>query len=367
MNELEKDRLNEMERLHHRMPRWVPGLLIAGIFIVLAYYTAGLLMLLLISGLIAYLLSSIISRLEYYGIKRSVAVAAVYLAAAFFFICADLLFVPFLQQETINLTEKLPEISRQAEDAFSRVRGYPFAEELIEKLLSAMESPAQALSKSLNLAELFSQAASAAFALVLVPFFVFFILKDWPAILKTVIGWVPAAYVETTVAALFEINILTGNYLRGLAIDCITVGGMASLGLWLVGVSYPVTLGIISGAANVIPYIGPVTACVISCFIAFIQFKSPGVVLNVALLYVMIKLLDDFIVQPLTIGRSVRLHPMLLVISIIAGQKLFGIMGMVLAVPAVTILQKVFMIFMEGRKFSGVRPGNVKRSQRIIV
>lgn len=367
MNDPDRELLKEIRKVHHQIPRWVIGLLMTGLIVITAYYTASLLVLLLISGIIAYLLSNVIKRIEYLGIKRTVAVAAVYLGAGLFLIAADVLLIPCLQQETKNLTDKLPEIKLQAEGAFKNLKGYPFADDMIEKILSGISQPSHLLSKMLNMSDLFSQAASLAFAMILIPFFVFFILKDWPAIIRKIMRWIPSAYVETSIAALSEINILAGNYLRGLAIECASVGAMASLGLAMLGVNYPVTLGIVTAAANVIPYVGPIISCLIACLIAFIQFKSTGAVLNVVLLYTCVKLLDDFLIQPLTIGRSVKLHPMLLVITIIAGQKLFGIMGMVLAVPAVTIVQKVVVIFIEDRRNRAGQSETLKHSHEIIV
>ena len=367
MKEPEEDHLRDFRKVHHQMPRWVLGLIVAGILVALASYTAGLLVLLLISGIIAYLFSSLINRIQYYGIKRNVAVAALYTMALLILIGAELLFLPYLKHETVNLSTRLPEITRQTEDAFRALRGYPFTEELIEKILEGIARPGHLLSNALHTSEVFSQAASLAFAIILIPFFVFFILKDWPDVLKAVMRRLPAAYVETAVASLAEINILAGKYLRGLAIDCFSVGCIASFGLWLLGVNYPFTLGIVTGAANVIPYLGPIVSCIAASLIAFIQFKSAGAVINVLLLYTAVKLIDDLVVQPLTIGRSVRLHPMLLIITIIAGQKLFGIMGMILAVPAVTILQKVVLIFLEDRRNRAVPPEALKQSHEIIV
>jgi len=367
MKEHEEDLLRDLRKLHHQMPRWVLGLIAAGILVALASYTAGLLVLLLISGIIAYLFSSLINRIQYYGIKRNVAVAALYIVALLVLIGAELLFLPYLKHETVNLSTRLPEITRQTEDAFRDLRGYPFTEELIEKILAGIARPGNLLSNTLHTSAVFSQAASLAFAIILIPFFVFFILKDWPDLLKALMRRLPAAYVETAVASLAEINILAGKYLRGLAIDCFSVGCIASFGLWLLGVNYPFTLGIVTGAANVIPYIGPVVSCIAASLIAFIQFKSAGAVINVLLLYTAVKLIDDLVVQPLTIGRSVQLHPMLLIISIIAGQKLFGVMGMILAVPAVTVLQKVAVIFLEDRRNRAVQSEALKHSHEIIV
>jgi len=365
--EPDSDLLKEIHRVHHQIPRWVIGLLLTGLLVLTAYYTASLLVLLVISGIIAYLLSNVIKQIEYLGIKRTVAVAAVYLIAGLLLIAADLMLIPCLQQETKKLSERLPEITAQAENAFKDLRGYPFVGEMVEKILSSLAEPGHLLSKMLNVSDLFSHAASIAFAMIVIPFFVFFILKDWPVILKKIMRWMPSAYVETSIAALSEIDILAGRYLRGLAIQCSAVGAMVSIGLAVLGVNYPVTLGLVTAAANVIPYLGPIASCLIACLIAFIQFKTVGAVINVLLLYTGVKLLDDFLVQPLTIGRSVKLHPMLLVITIIAGQKLFGIMGMVLAVPVVTIAQKVIVIFLEDRRNRAVKSETLKHSHEIIV
>ena len=352
---IDRELLTEIKRMHHQMPRWVVLIILIGVFAVLAYYTAGLLVILLMSGVLAYMLIAVINKVESYGIKRNVAVVTLYLSMAVFFIVAEIILAPCLQDEVKNFYTKLPEFSKQVENVFSLgsssdMQNYPLAEELIRKILNNAISPGQLLEKTLNFSELFSQAASFLLAMILIPFFVFFLLKDWPGMLKTVMGWIPPVYVETTVSALSEINILVGKYLRGLIIDCISIGIIATVGLWWLGINYPLSLGILSGAANVIPYLGPIMACSAACLIAFIQFNSIGVLINVLLLYTVIKLTDDLIIQPLTIGKSVRLHPMLLVLTIIAGEKLFGAMGMILAVPVVTIAQKVLSILFESHR-----------------
>jgi len=357
---IDRELLTEIKRMHHQMPRWVVLLILIGVFAVLAYYTSSLLVILLLSGVLAYMLIAVINKVESYGIKRNVAVITLYLSMTVFFIVAEIILAPCLQDEVKNFYTRLPEFSKQLENVFSQgsssdMQNYPLAEELIRKILNNAISPSQLLEKTLNLSEIFSQAASFLLAMILIPFFVFFILKDWPGMLKTVMSWIPPVYVETTVSALSEINILVGKYLRGLIIDCISIGIIATFGLWVLGINYPLSLGILSGAANVIPYLGPIMACAAACLIAFIQYNSIGVLINVLLLYTVIKLTDDLIIQPLTIGKSVRLHPMLLVITIIAGEKLFGVMGMILAVPIVTISQKVLSILFESHRQTAAR------------
>jgi predicted PurR-regulated permease PerM len=184
-------------------------------------------------------------------------------------------------------------------------------------------------------------------ALILVPFFVFFLLKDWPGVMKKVMDWVPPSYVETTISVVGEINILVGKYLRGLAADCFVIGVLASAGLSLIGINYPITLGILSGVTNIIPYFGPIIGCTVSSLVALMQYRSFDLLLTVVVLYLVIKLMDDLVIQPLLIGKGVHLHPMLLVITLIVGENLFGVMGMILVVPVVTAAQKTAGILLE--------------------
>lgn len=350
----------EIRKIHHQMPRWIILLIFLIAVIFLAVNVASLLVILLISGISAYILSEIINKFEAFGLKRNLIVIALYILLAGTLVVLNIALFPYLQHEIRSLSAHLPEISKQAEAAlkqssFEFLKDLPIAEETIKKAINEVFSPSLLISRAFNLSGMFGHAASVLLGIVLVPFFVFFLLKDWPSILRTVMDWIPPAYVETTVSAFSEINILVGKYLRGITIDCIAMAILASFGLWLIGINYPVSLGIMTGAANIIPYLGPIIACFAASVIALIQFNSIGAVLNVILLYVVIKLIDDLILQPLTVGKSVRLHPMLLVISIIVGEKLFGVIGMMIAVPVVTIAQKVLGIFIDNHRHTASR------------
>jgi len=347
--------LTDLRKLRHQMPRWVLGLLVFGVAAVVASRITHLLMMLIAAAIIAYIFSSVICAFERLGIKRSVAVILLFVLATVFVVAADLIFIPDLKQEIMNSYTKFPEFSRQIQDALlltaqSSAEKYPFIESSIMKLLDDVFGPSGFLERTLSASEILMQATPFIMALILVPFFVFFLLKDWPGVMKRAIDWVPPSYVETTISVIAEINILVGKYLRGLAGDCFVIGVLASVGLWLIGINYPIMLGIVSGVANIIPYLGPILGCMISSLVALMQYQSFDPVLNVVVLYLAVKLLDDLVIQPLMIGKSVHLHPMLLVITLIVGEKLFGIMGMILGVPFVTAAQKTAAILLEHRR-----------------
>jgi len=343
--------LTDLRKLRHQMPRWVLALLVFGVAAVVASRITHLLMMLIAAAIIAYIFSSVICALERLGIKRSVAVILLFVLVTVFVIAADLIFIPDLKQEIMNSYAKFPEFSRQTQDALLfTAEKYPFIESSITKLVDDVFGPSGFLERTLSASEILMQATPFIMALILVPFFVFFLLKDWPGVMKRVMDWIPPSYVETTISVIAEINILVGKYLRGLAGDCFVVGVLASVGLWLIGINYPIMLGILSGVANIVPYLGPIIGCTISSLVALMQYRSFDPVLNVVVLYLAVKLLDDLVIQPLMIGKSVHLHPMLLVITLIVGEKLFGIMGMILGVPFVTAAQKIAAILLEHRR-----------------
>ncbi|HUL00854.1 MAG TPA: AI-2E family transporter, partial [Nitrospirota bacterium] len=214
--------LTDSPKLRNQMPRWVLIILALGIAAVIASRITHLLMMLIAAVVIAYIFSSVISAFEKLGIKRSVAVILLFVFAGVFVIAADLIFIPDLKQEIMHVYAKFPESSRQIQDALllmaqnSAVK-YPFIESSIMNLVDNMFGPSGFLVQPPNASKIFKQATPFLMALILVPFFVFFLLKDWPGVMKRVMDWVPPSYVETTISVLGEINILVGKYLRGLA------------------------------------------------------------------------------------------------------------------------------------------------------
>jgi predicted PurR-regulated permease PerM len=141
-----------------------------------------------------------------------------------------------------------------------------------------------------------------------------------------------------------------------LAIEGIVVGVSAALGLAMLGVNYPLLLGVVTGLANVVPYLGPIVGGAAATLVAAVQFKSLALLVQVAVLYLSLKLVDFLVIQPWVIGKGNDLHPVLLVASIIVGGHALGIIGMVIAVPTITILQKIARLLLERRRHSSSAP-----------
>ena len=111
--------------------------------------------------------------------------------------------------------------------------------------------------------------------------------------------------------------------------------------LWTLDVRYFLLIGIFAGLANLVPYVGPIAGVVPAVIVSVLETGDVTKALMVIAGYVGLKLLDDVLVQPLVVSRGVNLHPLFVLLSILVGGNLFGILGMLLAVPCAGFVRVV--------------------------
>ena len=161
----------------------------------------------------------------------------------------------------------------------------------------------------------------------------FFFLKDGREMKKKLVSMVPNRYFEFTLDLLYKMDMQLGNYLRGQFVDAVAFGLMSIVALWILGVNYFVFLGVFAGLANLIPYVGPIAGVIPAAIVAVLGSGDLNSATPVIIAYFILKLLDDFVVAPTIVASSVEMHPVLVLIAIMIGGELFGILGMLLAVP----------------------------------
>jgi predicted PurR-regulated permease PerM len=118
-------------------------------------------------------------------------------------------------------------------------------------------------------------------------------------------------------------------------------------------VPYPLLLGGFAGVANIVPIVGPLLGAMMAGLVALTSGQGLARLVAIVALFIVIKLVDDTVIQPLTIARSVHLHPVLLIASVVAGGQALGILGMVIAVPIATVLQETIRLWLEHRRALG--------------
>jgi len=323
----------------------------------LIYLSRDLVLILLLSATVAYLINPIVKIAEAALIKRRVAVAVIYLGMGVALLITAYFVFPRLRTEVNTLTGNLPFFGQRFDEAVDAIQNeiianYPATDSLFttrevryEKLNAFIERQVA------DLPVLLSHLATLVLAGVLIPFFSYFFLRDSRRIIQFVLDRLPASHIETSVAVWCEIDRTVGRYLRGVAIEGTVVGVTAALGLTILGVNYPLLLGVVTGLANVVPYLGPIIGGAVAILVALVQSQSLSLIVQVAILYLLLKLLDLIVIQPLAVGKGNDLHPVLLIASIIVGGHALGIIGMVVAVPVITILQKVARLLFERRRY----------------
>ena len=197
--------------------------------------------------------------------------------------------------------------------------------------------------------------ANAIFAIILC---IYFLLDDerlaryWDGVLKAL---TPHKFYEQFHVALDDADYVFSGYIRGQMIDACLMAIMISIALSIIPVRYSVVIGILSGIGNLIPYVGPVIAYVLTAAICLIDGDLTKLVIAVVVLFV-IQTIDGNVINPRLLSQNTDVHPMLVIIALLFGSSIGGILGMLLAVPVAALIKIWF------DRFIGLM--NEKRKQR---
>jgi predicted PurR-regulated permease PerM len=173
---------------------------------------------------------------------------------------------------------------------------------------------------------------SKGFEVLLIPVLAFYFLLDLPVLRDELLGFLPAATRRHVLVAGRRADRIVAGYVRAQIILMLISAIAVSVGLSVIGVRYPLMLGILAGLTRAIPIIGPVLGAIPIVGIAALQ--SPGLAVAVLIFFVLLQLTESQIVVPNIIGRELKLHAATILLALLIGNALFGVMGMFLAPPA---------------------------------
>jgi predicted PurR-regulated permease PerM len=134
-----------------------------------------------------------------------------------------------------------------------------------------------------------------------------------------------------------DIDESLGSYIRGQLLICMIIGSISALLFWIFHLRYPLILGLIVGATNVIPYFGPIIGAVPAIIIA--ATSSVKLVVITVVIVFGLQFLEGNILSPYIVGKSLHMHPLIIMIALTAGGEIGGILGLILAVPVLVVLK----------------------------
>lgn len=185
------------------------------------------------------------------------------------------------------------------------------------------------------------------FGLGLTAFYLFFFLMNFDRMVAAVRKRLPAKYRARVEEVVCKIDAAVSAFLRGRILICAVVGVLTSVGLAILGVPYWYLIGVATGLAGVVPYLPIFVGLVPAVLVAWFDAGSGWTVAGTAGVFVIVQTLEGWVLTPLIQGKAVGLHPVTLTIALLVGYQVFGLFGLVAAVPlasTVKILAKEFLL-----------------------
>jgi len=171
--------------------------------------------------------------------------------------------------------------------------------------------------------------------LVLIPILAFFFLKDAHLFRRIALLTLPHRFRLRGRHLFDELNLTLARYVRGQLLSCVLVGVMCGVGFAALGVPYPTLLGILAGVLEFVPLIGPFVCAIVATIVA--AFSAPLLALWVVGFLTALRTVQDYAIYPRLVGRGLHLHPLAVIVAVLAGFELGGVVGIFLAVPVVAV------------------------------
>jgi len=318
---------------------WVSGTFL---LLYLLFTLSDLIIILALSILLAFIFAPFVFLLEQRGLSRLMSTLLVFVALGVLIYLGLSVIIPKFSIQMNQLITRLEQFSLN--DQLKAVQDWlaaslPFIDfgNLSERIQDFFSS--QLLSSFESLSSVVSSIVSVLAVVVIVPFITFFLLKDSKKILQGILHIMPNKYFEMSYWIIKKVSMQLGLFVRAWIFDATFVGTLVGLGFYIIGIPNAWPLGVIAGLGHLIPYFGPVIGAIPAVIISIMQYGNLSQIPLIAIIVLAVYTIDNGFVQPVVFGKSVDMHPIIIILLIIAGSQLFGLIGMLLAVPVATVIR----------------------------
>ncbi|WP_017430505.1 AI-2E family transporter [Vreelandella jeotgali] len=307
-----------------------------------------------IAGLIlAYVANPLTYRFERLGMRRPLAVSSVFLVLLVILALSLLVLVPLIVQQIKQLSEAVPAILDWVEGALTpRLQewvGYDLSTELAglkEVFADNWRDAGGYLAKALGQIGRSGMVLMSWITYVsLIPVVTFYLLLDWQRLMDNVLGLVPRPWLADVMRLAERCNEVLSAFLRGQLLVMLCLGGIYALGLSLLGLNVGLVIGVIAGLASIVPFLGFIVGISVALAVALFQMGTLWSIIGVIAVFSIGQVVESVVLQPKLLGDRIGLHPVAVIFAVLAGGKLFGFMGVLLALPAAAV---VMVLLREG-------------------
>lgn len=335
---------------------YVPHIAVALLLYLLLQHLQPILLPFLIGGAWAYLGDPLVDRLELRGLNRTLSVSLVFLSLTLLGLLVAIIVVPMLITQVEALAERLPRMLSEMQSNLVPQLNSLLGTDLQQidlPTLKAWISNYWQQSRESAMALLWSAGRSGgnllavAANLLLVPVVTFYLLRDWDLIVARIRSLLPRQHEATVVALSQQADEVLGSFILGQLWVMFGLSVVYSLGLWLVGLDFPMLIGLLAGLVSFVPYLGAVVGIVAAGAAMWLQ---TGQLLDLALVgsvFVVGQMLESMLLTPWLVGDKIGLHPVAVIFAVLAGGQLFGFIGILLALPVAAVVAVLLRYWLE--------------------
>ena len=304
---------------------------------------------LLLAVVVVYLLNPVVSALEQRGVPRVAGAGVVYVLFLCLVALAVSLLVPVVTRQVTEVVDHFPGYVADAQEQVRRVAARFGAEpnfrldaDQVRNWLAAGDNR-QAVTRYMTGLRSFTTSLLGGLVIVVIgPIMAFYLLVDLPRLRRGAMALIPPGRRDEVRVLMDRISQTVGGFFRGQLLVALFVGVASSIGLWLVGLPFWLLVGIVAGVFNLVPLIGPFIAGGLAVIIALVG-GEPLTALWAALVLLAVQQVDNHLISPNVMSRTVQLHPVVVMLALLVGASFAGLFGMLVIVPLVAVAKLVFL------------------------
>jgi len=328
--------------------RWT---IVALLLLFVFYQLAPIMTPFLAAAILAYICDPVVDKLSVVGFKkytfgRTLATIMVMVALIALMIGALLILIPLLQQQSIRIADKLPTIidyfRTRVEPWLATHLGIHFAIDIAQ----TQQILSQHWRETGNIASsLLKVASSKGLVLIgiitnllLLPIVLFYLLRDWDHLIEKVTSLIPRKWLAKTTEIASEVDQVLAQFLRGQLSVMLSLSLFYSIGLWMAGLEMALSIGLLAGLLSFIPYLGFAVGFILALLLGLLQFNSLVDLIPILFVFGIGQLIESYLLTPYLVGHRIGLHPVIVILALLAGGQLFGFAGVLLALPVTAAL-----------------------------
>ncbi|ELC9414656.1 AI-2E family transporter [Listeria monocytogenes] len=316
----------------------------------------------ILAGISYYLFNPIIDWLEKHKWKRGWAIALLYLVIIGLLILLFSFVIPAVKDQIVSLFKSFPGYWDQITQKFDEFSRSSLFDQLKDKLNTNMSDIMKTLSTKgtsvinsaiSSIGSIVGTVTEVVLAIVTTPLVLFYLLKDGKKLPDFLLKMLPVNGRAHTRQVLGEANHQISSYIRGQIIVSLCIGILLFIGYLIIGLPYALTLAIIAACTSIVPYLGPAIAITPAIIIAIVT--SPWLLIKLIIVWSVVQLLEGKFISPQVMGKTLKVHPITILFVILVAGNLFGVLGVIFAVPGYAVLKVIVThVFIWFKRISGL-------------